>query len=122
VLLPAGHQGPAFLTYRNFDVIMGWNRAEHYALAVGRLADRIAGAGRLIRPLPDDGVRLARADVIRLQGELNALGFSLGNPDGILGPATRGALSRFQHTNGLVADGHLDQELIDAISAAVADN
>ena len=122
VLLPAGHQGPAFLTYRNFDVIMGWNRSEHYALAVGRLADRIAGAGRLIRPLPDDGVRLARADVIRLQSELNALGFALGNPDGILGPATRGALSRFQHTNGLVADGHLDQQLIDAISAAVADN
>ncbi|MCZ6709652.1 MAG: lytic murein transglycosylase [Gammaproteobacteria bacterium] len=119
VLLPAGHQGPAFLTYRNFDVIMGWNRSEHYALAVGRLADRIAGAGRLIRPLPDDGVRLARADVIRLQSELNALGFALGAPDGILGPATRGALSRFQHSSGLVADGHLDQELIDAVSAAV---
>ncbi len=120
VLLPAGHQGPAFLTYRNFDVIMGWNRSEHYALAVGRLADRIAGAGRLMRPLPEDGVRLARADVIRLQSELDALGFALGNPDGILGPATRGALSRFQHSNGLVADGHLDQELIDAISAAIA--
>ncbi len=120
VLLPAGHQGPAFLTYRNFDVIMGWNRSEHYALAVGRLADRIAGSGRLIRPLPDDGVRLARADVVRLQGQLNALGFALGNPDGIIGPATRSALGRFQHSKGLIADGHLDQELIDSISAAVA--
>ncbi len=118
VLLPAGHLGPAFLTYQNFRVIMGWNRSEYYALAVGHLADRIAGAGRLIRPLPDDGVRLARADVIRLQSELNALGFALGAPDGILGPATRGALGRFQHSNGLVADGHLDQELIDAIGAA----
>ena len=34
------------------------------------------------------------------------------------GPATRAALSRFQQSNGLVADGHLDQELIDAVSAA----
>jgi len=67
-------------------------------------------------------VRLARTDVIRLQSELNALGFALGTPDGILGPATRGALGRFQHSNGLVADGHLDQELIDAIGAAVANN
>src|SRR5690606_14412021 len=32
VIVPAGHRGPAFLVYENFDVIMRWNRSEHFAL------------------------------------------------------------------------------------------
>ena len=44
LLVPSGHDGPAFLAYDNFDVIMRWNRSEFYALSVGRLADEIAGA------------------------------------------------------------------------------
>ena len=43
VVLPAGLQGPAFLVYRNYRVIMRWNRSHYFALAVGRLADQIAG-------------------------------------------------------------------------------
>jgi len=119
LLVPAGHKGPAFVTYQNFQVIMGWNRSEYYALAVGHLADRIAGAGQLSRPLPEDGVRLSHAQVIQLQNELQSLGYDVGTPDGILGPATRGALSAFQRSTGLVADGHLDQELVDAVDAAM---
>lgn len=33
---------------------MGWNRSEFYAIAVGHLADRIAGAGTLQNPPPVD--------------------------------------------------------------------
>jgi membrane-bound lytic murein transglycosylase B len=118
LLVPGGHAGPAFLTYENFRVIMKWNRSEYYALAVGHLADRIAGAGALSRPLPEDGVRLSRDQVLVLQADLQALGFDPGAPDGIMGPATREALSAFQRRTGLIADGHLDQELMDAVAAA----
>ena len=120
LIVPAGYDGPAFLTYRNFRVIMGWNRSEYYALAVGHLADRIAGAGTLAQRLPTDGVRLSRAQVKQLQTDLQRLGYDVGKPDGILGPATRGALSQFQQRSGLIADGHLDQELMDAVNAAAA--
>ncbi|MCG8536947.1 MAG: lytic murein transglycosylase, partial [Pseudomonadales bacterium] len=48
LVIPAGHSGPVFLVYDNFDVIMKWNRSEFYALSVGVLADRINGAGQLV--------------------------------------------------------------------------
>jgi membrane-bound lytic murein transglycosylase B len=115
ILVPAGHEGPAFAVYENFDVIMGWNRSEFYAIAVGRLADRIAGAGRLAVPPPADAPRLARADVLALQQALNDAGFDAGEPDGILGPATRAALARFEGARGLVPDGHPDRGTLDAL-------
>src|SRR5690606_14700873 len=86
LLVPAGHKGPAFLVYKNFDVIMRWNRSEFYALAVGHLADRINGAGGLHQPPPEDAPRLHRDQVITLQTQLTEKGFDTGEADGILGP------------------------------------
>jgi len=43
VLLPDGPGGPAFLVYQNFRVIRRWNPSNYFALAVGLLADRVAG-------------------------------------------------------------------------------
>jgi len=117
VLVPSGHEGPAFIVYENFDVIMGWNRSEFYALAVGRLADRIAGAGTLVSGLPEDSGPLLRDDVKALQRALANLGYDPGEPDGIVGPATRRAVSAWQQARGLVADGHVDKELIAALGA-----
>jgi membrane-bound lytic murein transglycosylase B len=34
-------QGPAYLVYRNFRVLMAWNRSTYFALTVGQLADLI---------------------------------------------------------------------------------
>ncbi len=45
LLVPAGIQGPGFLMLRNFRVIMRYNPAEAYALAIGHLADRLRGGG-----------------------------------------------------------------------------
>lgn len=118
VLVPSGHDGPAFLVYDNFDVIMGWNRSEYYALSVGRLADEIAGAGPLRRPPPADAMRLSRDQVRQLQADLGRLGYDPGEADGIFGPATRRALSEFQRQRDLVADGHLDGEALDAVREA----
>lgn len=121
VLVPAGHDGPAFIVYKNFNVIMRWNRSENYALAVGRLADRIAGAGALVRPPDTDQPRVTRDEVRRLQERLTALGYDAGSADGIFGPATRLALSQFQQARGMIADGHLDAEVLAAVSVERAD-
>jgi membrane-bound lytic murein transglycosylase B len=115
LIVPSGHTGPAFLVYRNFDVIMRWNRSEFYALAVGRLADRIAGGGPLAQPPPEATVRITADDVRQLQRDLAMLGYDVGPPDGIAGPATRRALSRFQASRELVADGYLDPALLAAV-------
>ncbi len=43
LVLPQGATGPAFLVYRNYAAIMGYNCAHLYALTVGMLSDRIRG-------------------------------------------------------------------------------
>ena len=112
LLVPSGHQGPAFLVYDNFNVIMRWNRSEFYAIAVGQLADQIAGGGKLLQPPPENAPRLHRDQVITLQQQLNQRGFNTGTPDGILGPGTRRAISEFQHQQGMVADGFPSKEVL----------
>jgi len=112
LLVPAGYQGPAFLVHQNFNVIMRWNRSEFYALAVGNLADRIAGAEKLVQPPPTDAPRLHRDQVIALQEQLNQKGFNTGTPDGILGPGTRRAIGEFQHQQGIIADGFPSKEIL----------
>ncbi len=107
ILVPAGHQGPAFLIYPNFDVIMRWNRSESYALSVGYLADRIGGAGTL-DTMPPESAAIAIADIRRMQDQLNALGFEAGEADGIMGSQTRNALRQYQRSQGLVPDGFPD--------------
>ena len=114
LLVPAGHQGPAFLVYDNFRVIMGWNRSEFYALAVGQLANRIAGGGPLQQP-PPDHPPLSRDQVEALQAALNERGHDAGPVDGILGSGTRNALRSFQEQAGLRADGYPDPESLERL-------
>ena len=111
LVVPSGHNGPAFLAYQNFRVIMGWNRSESYAIAVGRLADRIAGGGAL-HQAPVPAPKLNREQVTRLQQTLNEQGHDAGAEDGLLGPGTRQALARYQQANGMVADGFPDREVL----------
>src|SRR5690554_1317434 len=103
VLVPAGRRGPAFLVYENFEALMRWNRSEHFALAVGILSDRVAGGGALHVPPPDDPP-LTREQIASVQKKLNELGFDSGEPDGVVGSATRRAVREWQSRNGLVAD------------------
>jgi len=112
ILVPAGHRGPAFLIYDNFSVIMRWNRSESYALSVGLLADRIAGGGGLRQPPPADQKALSRGEVEGLQLALNQRGYDAGEPDGVLGPATRDAVRAYQRDAGLISDGFPDQGLL----------
>jgi len=42
LVAPDGMNGPKYLTYGNYDVIMKWNRSTYFATSVGLLADAIA--------------------------------------------------------------------------------
>ena len=110
LIVPMGHRGPAFLVYRNFDVIMDWNHSILYAISVGYLADRINGSGKLITK-PIDEPLLSKDNVLTIQQTLNLLGYDTGVPDGMAGPKTRSATRQFQSDIGLVADGYVGYEL-----------
>mgnify|MGYP003386068771 FL=1 len=120
LLVPSGHQGPAFLVTKNFYIIMRWNRSEFYALSVGHLADRIAGATALQRTPRADTEKISREQVRQLQLDLSALGIDAGEADGVMGSMTRQAISRFQKSTQRIADGHLDTTLLMAIREAAS--
>lgn len=119
VILPAGHAGPAFLVYRNYRTTLIWNRSTLYAIAVGHLADRIAGLGPLMTKRDFVESRMHRRDIEMLQEHLNTLGYDVGAADGLAGSRTRAALKAFQLDRGLPADGHPSQEVLDALTEAV---
>ncbi len=113
LVLPSGAKGPAFLVYDNYRAILKWNRSAFYAIAIGHLADRISGAGKLAAPAQEDAP-LRRDDIMALQQGLVSLGF-LKNADGVMGSATRQAVRKFQIANGLGPDGYADRAVIDAV-------
>ena len=110
LIVPMGHRGPAFLVYRNFDTILGWNRSILYALSVAYLSDRLNGNGKLTAKSIDEPL-LSKEDVLQIQNTLNLLGYDTGTPDGMTGPKTRRATRMFQSDIGLVADGYVGYEL-----------
>ena len=110
LIVPMGHRGPAFLVYRNFDTILGWNRSILYALSVAYLSDRLNGNGKLTAKSIDEPL-LSKEDILQIQSTLNLLGYDTGTPDGMAGPKTRRATRMFQSDIGLVADGYVGYEL-----------
>ena len=110
LIVPMGHRGPAFLVYRNFDTILGWNRSILYALSVAYLSDRLNGNGKLTAKSIDEPL-LSKEDVLQIQNTLNLLGYNTGTPDGMVGPKTRQATRMFQSDIGLIADGYVGYEL-----------
>ncbi len=120
IIVPSGADGPAFLVYDNFRVIMRWNRSISYAISVGYLADRIAGLGQIRADWDEEP--LAIEEVEEIQRHLNALGHDSGEPDGMPGPRTRAAIRDFQAAAGRTADGHPDHDLLEALQGAVEDS
>ncbi len=105
ILLPGGARGPAFLVGPNFRAVLRYNNALSYALSVCLLAQRIDGGPPLRAAWPREERALNRGEVKALQSALNQKGFATGQPDGVVGPATRGALRDWQRSVGLPADG-----------------
>jgi lytic murein transglycosylase len=105
LLAPAGAEGPGFLMMQNFRVIMKYNPAEAYALAIGHFADRLRGGQPFVQPWPRQERELTRAERLELQQLLAQRGFYRGTPDGQFGGETRQALRSFQASIGAAADG-----------------
>lgn len=112
VLLPAGAQGPAFLVGPNFRAVLRYNNSINYALAVGLLAQRLGGGPDVQVPWPRNLSALSRSQMTELQTALNQRGFATGAADGVMGPATREGLRRYQRSVGLPADGYPSAELL----------
>lgn len=119
IIAPAGAHGPTFMVGHNFRVILRYNNATSYALAVGLLADRLAGHPGVQGGWPRDLASLSRDAIRRLQADLNTLGYDSGAPDGIVGPNTRRGVRAYQRAHGLIADGYPTDDLLQQIAAAV---
>jgi membrane-bound lytic murein transglycosylase B len=105
LLVPAGAQGPGFLMLANFRVIMKYNPAEAYAMAIGHLSDRLRGGEPFAQAWPRHERVLTRSERYELQQHLTQRGFDVGEPDGRLGGKTREAVRQFQSSVGQVPDG-----------------
>jgi peptidoglycan lytic transglycosylase B len=115
LLAPAGVQGPGFLMLQNFRVIMKYNPAEAYALAIGHFADRLRGADPLVQGWPRHERVLTRTERYELQQLLARRGFYLGEPDGRLGAKTRTAIRDYQAAAGQVPDGFASAAMLDRL-------
>jgi membrane-bound lytic murein transglycosylase B len=112
LMVPAGARGPAFLMLNNFRVIMRYNPAEAYALAIGHLGDRLRGGEPIAQPWPREERVLSLAERFELQEHLARRGFDVGEADGHLGDKTRIALRNYQASAGLVPDGFASSSVL----------
>ncbi|WP_394566346.1 lytic murein transglycosylase [Bradyrhizobium sp. 31Argb] len=115
LLAPAGAEGPGFLMMQNFRVIMKYNPAEAYALAIGHFADRLRGGPPFVQPWPRQERVLSRAERLELQQLLAQRGFYRGTPDGQIGGQTREALRSFQASIGTPADGFATSDMLERL-------
>jgi lytic murein transglycosylase len=115
LLVPAGNQGPGFLMLQNFRVLMKYNPAEAYALAIGHLSDRFRGGGAVAQPWPRHEPVLTRDERRELQELLLKKGFDGGQPNGRLGPKARAAVRDFQASIGLVPDGFATASILERL-------
>ncbi|MDA8869979.1 lytic murein transglycosylase [Rhizobiaceae bacterium] len=112
---PAGKNGPAFLMTKNFYTIKRYNNSDKYALAVGHLADQIAGYGDFANPIPRPFRKLSFAERVELQTLLAALGLYDSDIDGKIGSGTRGAIRKAQIKFGLNPDGFESPKFLDVL-------
>jgi membrane-bound lytic murein transglycosylase B len=110
--VPDGRSGPAFLMTKNFFVLKAYNNADKYALAVGLLADEIAGYGGLVRDWNRPFTKLSFAEKQELQERLSSHGYYDGKFDGKIGEGSKTAIKAFQAQAGLTPDGHPSMEVL----------
>ena len=107
-----GREGPAFLVLHNFNVLKRYNSSDRYAIAVGLLADQIAGHNPPRRDWNRPFTRLTFAETQELQKRLSAHGFYNGEIDGRIGSGSREAIRAIQARLGMPQDGHPSKELL----------
>ena len=115
LMLPAGRRGPALLTFANFDVLKSYNVSDAYVIALGHLSDRLRGAGPFVAGWPRGDRALTLEQRREIQRRLTALGFDTGGTTGRVGPMTRAAARDWQAQAGLVPDGYVSVDLLQAL-------
>ncbi len=115
LMLPAGENGPAFLVFKNFDAIYGYNAAESYALAIAHLSDRLQGQGPIVTSWPTEDAGTSRAERREIQRFLLNKGYDIGDVDGLIGDKTRQAIRQEQIKFGLSPNGRAGQKILKAL-------
>ncbi len=115
LLTPAGVNGPAFLVFKNFDAIYGYNAAESYALAIAHLSDRLRGGAPFVSQWPTDDAGTSRAERREIQQYLLARGYDIGAADGLIGDKSREAIKQEQIRLGLTPNGRGGQKILQAL-------
>lgn len=110
--VPDGRGGPAFLMVKNFSVIKAYNNADKYALAVGLLADEIAGSSGLVQDWKRPFTKLTFEERQELQKRLSQHGLYDGKFDGKIGDGSKTAIMAFQAKAGLAQDGYPSMEVL----------
>jgi membrane-bound lytic murein transglycosylase B len=113
--MPGGPDGPGFLMTRNFFAIKRYNASDSYALAVGLLADEIAGYGGMQQSWPRPSGSLNVKQKFELQTRLKELGYYDGAVDGNFGSGSKAAITAVQERMGLDADGEPSMNLLNAL-------
>ncbi len=107
-----GRDGPAFLMTKNFFVIKRYNNADKYALAVGLLADEIAGYGGLVQDWDRPFTKLSFEEKLELQQRLARRGLYDGKFDGKIGDGSKSAIMTYQAQMGLTQNGYPSMEVL----------
>lgn len=113
--MPAGTDGPGFLMTANFFTIKNYNASDSYALAVGLLADQIAGYGGMQQRWPRPQGALDITEKFELQTRLKTLGYYSGDVDGNFGSGSKAAISAVQERIGMQPDGEPSLSLLHAL-------
>lgn len=113
LLIPMGRKGPAFLSYRNFDIFVEWNKSIVYATTAAYFASRLAGGEQFHLGTPEAG--LSTEELKELQNKLVAHGYEMGRIDGVFGTMTRDAVRTEQLRLGMPADSWPTRELLEKL-------
>lgn len=116
LISPGGHRGMAFLVTRNFFVLLRYNTAIPYAVAVGLLSNELKGKRSDMLDWPNAEKKLSQNNIRNLQQMLVQRGFNTNGIDGLLGPATHRAVQRVQAEMGEIPDGLPSQKFLDMLS------
>ena len=116
IFAPAGLRGPVFMLTKNFRVLLRYNTAPAYALAVGHLSQRFFGAAPFKQDWPQSDRPILPEEIAELQRRLRKAGYDTGDIDGVLGRQTIAAVRNFQKDRGLAADGFATPGLLEVLA------
>lgn len=119
LFFPAGHKGPAFIATHNFENLKEYNNSDAYAIAVGHMADRIAGGPPLKTAWPADDHQLSREGRIGLQRKLAASGCKVPKFEGHIDFDLRDCIRAEQVKLGMVPDGTPTPALLEKLGLSV---